>query len=417
VGYPTPDTVADWDDASLFAFVGCQASLLELKDGFEALNEVERAMCCLYLLEAEVNNGGCGQWIYSLCPHSAAETPIVLRVIGATEMASFVTDALQSMGDVTRLKSKEEWIDHYLALPDDVHDHLETLTRPFLALESRFLESAYAYARAHWASVRTPDERIDAQRGCPTSRQFGWRFSTMRNVQVWQRLVRERRFTALLVILLVLLAGPPILIGMGLAAVWFDGLMSVLMVAAIVSLCFERQQRFFALLLGIPSILLSLGSYLSSGAIGQSALLLGHLCAVLFFFGSAVLIVKSLFGPAGLSSDSILGAICGYMFLGVGWAVVYSMIEHLQPGSFSLGQALAPPETGSRAPADVLTYYSFVTLTTVGYGDVVPVTPITRTCAWIEAISGQFYLAVIVAGLVGMLASRNGTQPQTPAKR
>ena len=54
----------------------------------------------------------------------------------------------------------------------------------------------------------------------------------------------------------------------------------------------------------------------------------------------------------------------------------------------------------------MLTYYSFVTLTTVGYGDITPITSATRTFSWIEAITGQFYLAVIVAGLVSMLASK-----------
>jgi hypothetical protein len=229
---------------------------------------------------------------------------------------------------------------------------------------------------------------------------------------VWQQQVKERRFTALLVILLVLLAGPPILIGFGFSAVWFDGLMSVLMVAAIGSLCFERQQRLFALLLGIPSIVLSLGSHLSAGLVSQSALFLGQVCEVLFFYCSAALIVKSLFGPAGLSSDSILGAICGYLFLGLGWAVIYSMIEHVQPGSFALSEALTPLSTNGRPRSDVLIYYSFITLTTVGYGDIVPLTPLTRTCAWIEAVFGQFYLAVVVAGIVSMLASRKGvTQP------
>ena len=48
-----------------------------------------------------------------------------------------------------------------------------------------------------------------------------------------------------------------------------------------------------------------------------------------------------------------------------------------------------------------LSYYSFITLATVGYGDVTPTTPLARTLAWIEAITGQFYLAVLVAGLVG----------------
>jgi voltage-gated potassium channel len=223
---------------------------------------------------------------------------------------------------------------------------------------------------------------------------------------VWEQQVKERRFSALLVILLVLLAGPPILLGFGLSTVWFDGLMTVLLIAAIVSLCLERQQRLFVLILGIPTVLISLGSYLAPALFGEVALLLGNACEAIFFFCSAVLIVRSLFVPTELSSDSILGAICGYLFLGLGWAVLYSLLEHVQPGSFTLSEALASSGKESRPPGDILTYYSLVTLTTVGYGDVVPATPISRTCAWMEASSGQFYVAVVVAGLISMLVTK-----------
>src|SRR5687767_10700567 len=181
-------------------------------------------------------------------------------------------------------------------------------------------------------------------------------------VDAWPQQYKQRRFSVLLVILLVLLAGPPILMGFGLAAVWFDGLMSVLMVAAIVSLCFEPQQRIFALLLGIPSILFSLGGHLLADAVAAWPLLLGHACEVLFLFGSASLIVRSLFTSQTLSFDSILGALCGYLFLGLGWAVMYSMIESLLPGSFAVGASLGPSGEGISPPSDVLTYYSFITL-------------------------------------------------------
>lgn len=153
--YPTPDTVYDWDDASLFAAAGSESALRYHRDGFEALNNVERSLCCLYLLEAEVNNGGFGQWVDALCPGSAAETPNTLRQIGATEMAAFVADALLPLGDLTRFGSKEEWIDNYLSMPDEFHEHLETLTKPFLDLEGRFLALAYAFTRANWQAVRT----------------------------------------------------------------------------------------------------------------------------------------------------------------------------------------------------------------------------------------------------------------------
>jgi Ion channel len=222
----------------------------------------------------------------------------------------------------------------------------------------------------------------------------------------WLQAYGERRFGALLVILAVLLAGPPVLLGFGLSAAWFDGLTALLMLAAILSLCFERHQRLFALLLGIPTVLLSLGGHALPGEASVPVLFAGHLCEVLFLFGASVLIVKSLFSPRTLTFDSILGAVCGYLFLGLGWAVLYSLIEGFRPGSFEISPKLVTGGEPARPLPQVLTYYSFVTLTTVGYGDINPVSPATRTLAWIEAITGQFYLAVIVAGLVSVLAAK-----------
>jgi ion channel len=222
----------------------------------------------------------------------------------------------------------------------------------------------------------------------------------------WRRAYGERRFGALLVILAALLAGPPVLLGFGLSAAWFDGLMALLLVAAILSLCFERHQRLFALLLGIPTVLLSLGGHALPGEASVPVLFAGHLCEVLFLLGASVLIVKSLFSARTLTFDSILGAVCGYLFLGLGWAVLYSMIEGFRPGSFEISPKLVTGGEVARPLPHVLTYYSFVTLTTVGYGDISPVSPATRTLAWMEAITGQFYLAVIVAGLVSVLAAK-----------
>jgi len=155
VKYPSPDNVDQWDDASLFAAAASESALRYDREGFEALNDIETSLCCLYLLEAEVNNGGFGQWINTLCPGSATETPRVLQEIGATDMAAFVAEALLPMGDLTRFRSKEEWIDHYLSLPDEVQEHLETLTELYLELENRFMELVYAFTRDNWQLVRT----------------------------------------------------------------------------------------------------------------------------------------------------------------------------------------------------------------------------------------------------------------------
>jgi hypothetical protein len=206
----------------------------------------------------------------------------------------------------------------------------------------------------------------------------------------WRRAYGERRFGALLVVLAVLLAGPPVLLGFGLSAAWFDALTALLMVAVILSLCFERRQRLFALLLGTPTVLLSLGGHALPAGASAPVLLAGHLCEVLFLFGASVLIVKSLFSAPALTFDSILGAVCGYLFVGLGWAVLYAMIEGFRPGSFAISPKLVAGGEVARQLPHVLTYFSFVTLTTVGYGDISPVSPAARTLACVEAVTGQF---------------------------
>lgn len=216
----------------------------------------------------------------------------------------------------------------------------------------------------------------------------------------------RRRFTALLVIMTIVLAGPPLISGFDITAGWFDLIMLLMLLVAILSLCFERSERLFALLFGIPTIVISTLGHGLSGSLGHSSIILGHLCGVVFVFGAAWLTIKRLFDAPTMTTDSLAGAACGYLFLGLGWSVAYSIIETLQPGSLAVGgSAVATPGNLPQQPY-VLTYYSFVTLTTVGYGDITPVSPATRTLAWIEAITGQFYLAVIVAGLVSMLVAK-----------
>jgi hypothetical protein len=218
----------------------------------------------------------------------------------------------------------------------------------------------------------------------------------------WASVYDRRRYAILLVFLTVLLVGPPIVLGFGMSTDVFDGIVATIIVAAIISLCFEARQRVFSLVFGVPTVLLTAGGIALTGNTGAVAVTLGHVCATVFLFGASALIVRSLFASPELSLDRILGAICGYLFLGLGWAMIYWVVDSGGAGAFEVSPGVMDTQAQSQERPQVLTYYSFITLTTVGYGDVVPASAITRTLAWIEAICGQFYLAVIVAGLVGM---------------
>jgi hypothetical protein len=88
--------------------------------------------------------------------------------------------------------------------------------------------------------------------------------------------------------------------------------------------------------------------------------------------------------------------------LGIGFALVFALIEHLQPGSFTGLEGFA------HMSDQVLTflYYSFVTMSTLGYGDISPVTPHAMTASYVLAIFGQLYLAILVARLVALYIGR-----------
>jgi hypothetical protein len=101
-----------------------------------------------------------------------------------------------------------------------------------------------------------------------------------------------------------------------------------------------------------------------------------------------------------ISPNRIVGAICIYLLLGVMWSIAYSVVEFLQPGSFKGLTELVP----SAWNPDWV-YYSFVTITTLGYGDITPLTQTARSLSFAEAIVGQFYIAVLVAGLVSAYIS------------
>jgi hypothetical protein len=211
------------------------------------------------------------------------------------------------------------------------------------------------------------------------------------------------RYLVLLGTLLLVLVVQPVLLGYSTPPQVFDVLLMLVTVALLLSFCPDRNRRVVAISFGVPISLLSLGGHLLAGQPQDTVVLIGHGLAVLFYFWGAVLIVASLFRRHALSLDSVFGAICGYLLLGMAWGVLYSMVDTAWPGSFEVGSRLAEQVQGNPSRIPVFTYYSFITLTTVGYGDVTPLSAPARTCAWLEALTGQFYLAVLVAGLVGAL--------------
>lgn len=104
-----------------------------------------------------------------------------------------------------------------------------------------------------------------------------------------------------------------------------------------------------------------------------------------------------------VDANRLLGAVCVYLIFGILWAVLYHWLALLVPGAFA-GSAIS-----STTDLWEFVYYSFVTLTTLGYGEITPKSDLARTLAYLEAVTGVFYVAILVATLVGSYLAPNQT--------
>lgn len=224
--------------------------------------------------------------------------------------------------------------------------------------------------------------------------------------------VLQHRFAVLLCALAVLLIGAP-LVRMfqpgthpKLADLVIPLLFTVVLLSAVSAVSRTRTTEIIALLLAIPAaVFQGLQTWFATDGFAIA----GHILGILFLGYAIVLILKFLFASHRVSSDMICASLCVYLLLGILCALAYSLFHYLDPTSFVFvlaedGGAEVMQFGGERT--FIAIYYSFVTMSTLGYGDIVPTSSLARTCAALQAVVGQLYLAVLVARLVGLHVSR-----------
>ncbi|MCF7970616.1 MAG: potassium channel family protein [Methylococcaceae bacterium] len=129
----------------------------------------------------------------------------------------------------------------------------------------------------------------------------------------------------------------------------------------------------------------------------DSLIILEHSTEVIFWFYIALYILKFIIRQKIITLEMLYAALAVYLILGLAWTSLYQLIELYNPGSF----ATPKPETLQQNSTFQMWYFSMVTLTTLGYGDITPVSMMARVMVALEAVAGQFYLAVLIANLVG----------------
>ena len=126
-------------------------------------------------------------------------------------------------------------------------------------------------------------------------------------------------------------------------------------------------------------------------------LILEHSSNTLFWTYIAVRMLKFILSQSNITAELIYAAVAVYFIFGLAWASIYQVIEISNPSSFSMSNA----EASTQNFIFQMWYFSMVTLTTLGYGDISPVTMTARVFVVLEAIMRQFYLAVLIASLIG----------------
>ncbi len=176
-------------------------------------------------------------------------------------------------------------------------------------------------------------------------------------------------------------------------------LLSLVMISAVFAVGGRRRSLIVALVLLVPTLAGKWINHLHPDLLHPAIFLASAVC----FFGFVVarLLVFIVRAPR-VDANVLSAGVAGFLLLGVVWTTMYLTVARLNPGAFNLPTAPGAPATLDPFSAF---YFSFITLCTVGYGDITPVSKVARMLAVTEAITGLFYMAVLISRLVSIYSS------------
>jgi hypothetical protein len=209
----------------------------------------------------------------------------------------------------------------------------------------------------------------------------------------------------LLVALVVLIVAYPFLNLLEYGAIVEDALFSLVLLSAVLAVGGERRTLVWGIALVIPVLVgqWSDTDWLRTHAVGQ-----GEFPMLVFLLFVVFHLLRHVLRAPHVNSEVPCAGIVIYLMLGLLWGFAYMLVDRLVPGSF-----VYTPGTAGQAMAGFnALYFIFVTLGTVGYGDFVPVSPIARTLAMTEAMTGTLYLAILISRLVSLHASASPSRKQ-----
>lgn len=207
------------------------------------------------------------------------------------------------------------------------------------------------------------------------------------------------QYFALLVILSFLLLAYPFWPRNVLGLATLDIVLWGLLIASIHAVHHSRALFRIALFLAIPTFIADIIAFNNPT---RDWLLISCLLDLSFIMFVTVVVIGNVMKQERVDTNKIFGAICGYILLGLLWALIYGALELTFPGSFNGTISTGHNDAPHFAAMDQFIYYSLVTLSTLGYGDITAATHSARSLSSTEALVGQLYMAILVARLIGL---------------
>ncbi len=210
---------------------------------------------------------------------------------------------------------------------------------------------------------------------------------------VFTQTFSKNRFLFLLISILCLLIFTPVFQGF----VGIRILMNAFITAILISGTYAASKKIYititAALLALPMLV---SIWVSHFVDMPFLVFVGDCFGIAFLAFLIIVILSFIFREKQVTVNVIYGSIVVYLLIAIMWSFVYSALESIHPGSFAIGNSQI--DVGRR----LYIYYSFVTITTLGYGDITPITDLANSFSFLEAVIGQIYLVVLVARLVGL---------------
>jgi Ion channel len=202
----------------------------------------------------------------------------------------------------------------------------------------------------------------------------------------------RNRYGVLFFGLLLSLVLSPVLDPLGLETGLVEVLLAMNLVAAALALEHGPVRRMVLVVLAIALVTRPAANWMDQGGVSIASLAVWGVLAL----GTVAGALRFALRGSAVGREQIYAALSAYLLAGMFFGVLYSVLEQVAPGSLSTGSVAAPGEF----PLTTAMYFSFVTLASLGYGDILPLSDPARGLAIVEVVGGQLYLAVMVARLV-----------------